>query len=150
MALLAGKTYDPATAVSHSTAVNLAMTALDTANLRLTFTVPVSGSVLVRLKGTQHGNTTFAQILLGVMDAVGVVARVTPHMVIGGTSLATTRCHCEALFVVTGLVPAASLTWDAAYGVEVAVATTGLKYGGPDSVTANDAFGAFQFEVWAA
>ena len=41
------------------------------------------------------------------------------------------------------------LTWDAAYGVETAVAATGLKYGGPNNATANDAFGALIFEVWS-
>ncbi len=38
----------------------------------------------------------------------------------------------------------------AAYGVETLVASTGLKYGGPNNTTANDAFGAFQFEIWEA
>jgi hypothetical protein len=54
----------------------------------------------------------------------------------------------EAAGVVSGLTPSASLTWDAAYGVETGVASTGLKYGGPNDTTANNAFGAFIFEVW--
>lgn len=59
-------------------------------------------------------------------------------------------CLAGKLFLVVGLTPNASLTWDAAYGVETAVTSTGLKYGGPNNATANNAFGAFQFEVWAA
>src|SRR5438477_11956779 len=56
----------------------------------------------------------------------------------------------EASYVITGLTPGQSYTWDAAYGVEIIVAASGLKYGGPDNATADDAFGAFVFEVWEA
>jgi hypothetical protein len=52
----------------------------------------------------------------------------------------------EAEFVVTGLT--GSQTWDAAYDVETLVASTGLKFGGPNDTAGNDAFGGFQFEVW--
>jgi hypothetical protein len=52
--------------------------------------------------------------------------------------------------VVTGLTPSATLVWDAAYGVETVVASTGLKYGGPNDTTGDNAFGGFAFEVWSA
>lgn len=148
MALLAGTLYDPSTAVTKNTTAALAMTALDTANLRLSFTAPANGAVLVRLNGTIHGATTFPQILLGVLEGSTVKGRVHPRAVIGGTNLATTMLDVEALFVVTGLTPGASLTWDAAYGVETLVAATGLKYGGPNDATANNAWGGFAFEIW--
>jgi len=148
MALLAGVAYDPATAVTKSTAALLAMTALDTTNLRLTFTAPSNGAVLVRLVGTLHGATTFPQIMLGVLDGATVRGRVAPQAVIGGTALATTMVNVAALVPITGLTPGNSYTWDAAYGVETLVASTGLKYGGPNNTTANDAWGAFIFEVW--
>lgn len=149
MALLAGTLYDPATAVSKVTSAALALTALDTTNLRLAFTAPANGSVLVRMVGTLHGATTFPQIMLGVLEGSTVKGRVAPQAVMGGTALATTMVNVEALFVVTGLTPAASLTWDAAYGVETLVASTGLKYGGPNNSTANDAWGGFCFEIWS-
>jgi hypothetical protein len=148
MGLLAGKAYDPATAVSKSTASLLAMTALDTTNLRLNFTAPANGSVMVRLQGTLHGATTFPQILLGVLEGSTVKGRVAPAGLPNGNLAATTFLTVEALFLVTGLTPSASLTWDAAYGVETTVASTGLKYGGPNDTTANNAWGAFLFEVW--
>jgi hypothetical protein len=148
MALLAGTLYDPAVSVSKATTAALAMTAIDTTNLRLTFTAPANGAVLVRLVGTLHGATTFPQILLGVLDGSTVRGRVAPQAVLGGTAVATTMVNVEALFVVTGLTPSTSYTWDAAYGVETLVASTGLKYGGPNNSTANDAFGGFVFEVW--
>lgn len=148
MGILNATAYDPAAAVTKSTAALLAMTALDTANLRLTFTVPSTGRVLVHLRGTLHGAATYPQILLGILEGATVRARHTPLVTIGGTALATTSAKAESTFVVSGLTPAANLTWDAAYGVETLVAATGLKYGGPNNATANDAFGAFQFEVW--
>lgn len=150
MALLAGTLYDPAAAVSKATTAALAMTALDTTNLRLTFTAPASGRVLVRLQGTLHGATTFPQIQLGVLEGSTVKGRVSPAGLVNGNLAATTFLTVEGLFVVTGLTAGASLTWDAAYGVETVVASTGLKYGGPNNTTANDAFGGFAFEVWAA
>ena len=148
MACLASKLYDPAVAVSKATTAALAMTALDTTNLRLVFTVPANGRVLVRLKGTLHGATTMPQILLGVMEGATIKGRSSP-MLGGGNVAATTLMAAESIFVVDGLTPSASLTWDAAYGVETLVASTGLKYGGPNDTTANNAFGGFSFEVWS-
>jgi hypothetical protein len=153
MALLAGKAYDPATAVSKATTAALAMTALDTTNLRHTFTVPASGSVLVRLQGTLHGGTAtpfVPQVLLGVLEGATVRGRLAPAGLPNGTvGSATLYVTVEALFLVTGLTAGASLTWDAAYGVEGIVAGSALKYGGPNGTTVNDAFGAFIFELYS-
>ncbi|QIM22875.1 hypothetical protein G7075_19980 [Phycicoccus sp. HDW14] len=148
MSLLAGKAYDPATAVSKATTAALAMTAIDTTNLRVAFTAPANGTALVRLQGTLHGATTYPQILLGVVSGATVLGRVAPAGLVNGVAAATTFLTVEAQFLVTGLTPGSAQTWDAAYGVETAVASTGLKYGGPNNTTANDAFGAFLFEVW--
>jgi hypothetical protein len=150
MTLLGGKLYDPGTSVSKATTAALAMTAIDTTNLRIVFTVPASGSVLVRLAGVLHGATTFPQILLGVLESSTIIGRKAPTGAVMGTALATTQLPVEAQFVVTGLTPGATKTWDAAYGVETLVAATGLKYGGPNNTTANDAFGGFAFEIWSA
>ena len=149
MAALGGLLYDPAVAVTKATSALLAMTALDTVNLRIAFTVPSTGRVLVRLRGTLHGAATFPQILLGVLEGAVVRMRVAP-MAGGGNLAATTMLSVESVAVISGLTPAANLTWDAAYGVETIVAATGLKYGGPNNATANDAFGGFSFEVWSA
>jgi hypothetical protein len=149
--LLAACLYDPAVAVTKDTTALLAMTALDTANLRNTFTVPPGGRVRVRMMCTIHGAVTAPSILLGVLNGATVVARLAPLQSYGtGTAAATSFVTCLAEFVVTGLTPGASLTWDAAYGVETLVAVTGIKYGGPNNAVANDAFGAFAFEVWDA
>jgi hypothetical protein len=149
MACLGSKVYDPAVAVTKSAAAALAMTALDTTNLRITFTVPASGRVLVRLMGTVHGAATFPSILLGVMEGATVICRLSPIGGLKNTAVATAMVTQEASCVIEGLT-AGSKTWDAAYGVETLVAATGIKYGGPNNATANDAFGAFIFEVWSA
>jgi hypothetical protein len=148
MACLVSKTYDPATSASASTTALLAMTAIDTTNLRVTFTAPSNGKVLVRLKGVLHGATTTPQILLGVLDGATVKGRVAPISGRPQAATATTQMSVEGVFIVSGLTASQSYTWDAAYGVEFAVASSGLKYGGPDNTTGNDAFGAFLFEVW--
>lgn len=148
MAMLAGTTYDPAAAVSKVTTGLLALTALDTTNLRVTFTVPANGKVLVRLRGNVLGATTFPRILLGVLEGATVRLRMSPMGANTGTPLATTLLEQECVGLVTGLTPGAVLTWDAAYGVEIVLAATNLKYGGPDDATGADAFGGFVFEVW--
>ena len=149
MALLTSTLYDPAVAVTKATTAALAMTALDTTNLRLTFTVPSTGKVLVRQRCGVHGATTFPQMLFGVMDGATVVTRVAP-MINLSTAVATTLAVAESTYTVAGLTPAASVTWDAAYGVETLVAATGIKYGGPNDATANNAFGGYLFEIWEA
>jgi hypothetical protein len=149
--LLGGILYDPAVAVTKATTSLLVMTALDTTNLRIAFTVPASGRVFVRLRGGTHGATTQPAILLGVLEGSTIKMRLAPFVGSQGASGASTDIkYSEASAVIDGLTPAASLTWDAAYGVETVAVGSGLKYGGPNNATANDAFGGFTFEVWEA
>lgn len=148
MGCLGCATYDPATAVSKSTTALLAMTAIDTTNLRITFTAPANGIVLVRMSTIVHGATTYPSILLGVLDGATVKKRVSPIGSLKTTAVATAQLAQEASFLVTGLTPGNSYTWDAAYAVQVLLASTGMKYGGPNNTTTNDAFGAFVFEIW--
>lgn len=148
MSLLASVSYDPAVAVSKSAAARLAMTALDTTNLRVTFTAPANGNVMVRMKGQIIGATTNPRIQLGVLDGATLRGRATPE---GGfsTMAATTATGAECKYLITGLTPGNSYTWDAAYGVDILQVSTNLKYGGPDDSAGADAFGAFTFEVWS-
>lgn len=148
MNLLAGTLYDSGTAVSKATTSLLAMTALDTTNLRLTGTVPPSGKIYWKVKATLHGATTYPQVMLGVMSGASVVARMAA-MLSGGNLAATTVCACWAEGIITG-TPGAAFTYDAAYGVETVVAATGLKYGGPNNTTGNDNWGGIAFELWDA
>jgi hypothetical protein len=149
--LLGAIQYDPAAAVSKATSALLALTALDTTNLRIAFTVPASGRVMVRLRGTIHGATSCPTIHLGVLESSTVKMRAAAINNFGPSAPAATDHYpVEACAVIPGLTPSASLTWDAAYAVETVTASSNLKYGGPNNTTANDAFGGFTYEVWAA
>lgn len=150
MSLLTVANYDPAAAVTKSTATVLAMTALDTTNLRVQFTPPASGIVLVRLRGVIHGSTSSPQIFLGVLDGATVVRRMVPTLSLYNGASSSALNAVEAVFVVTGLNSATTYTWDAAYGVETVASSSAIKYGGPDDAVANNAFGPFVFEVWTA
>ncbi len=150
MKLLAGTNYDPTGAVTKATSSLLAMTALDTTNLRLTFTVPSNGSVLVRMRGVTTAGSSSPQILFGILDHTNsdvVKARAAPLSGRGSGSAAA-QVGLSSSFVVTGLTPGASLTYDAAYGVEVVVTSSALKYGGPNDTTTNNSWGGFTFEIW--
>lgn len=148
MAALAQITYDPAVAVSKATSSLLAMTAFDTTNLRATFTVPTNGIVMVRIRAGHTGTTTFPRILLGVLEGATVRFRMSPMGQYSGTAVANSIIAAEAIGLVTGLTPGASLTWDAAYGVEIVQASNNIKYGGPNDAVGADAFGGLVFEVW--
>lgn len=145
---LGAKLYDPAVAVSKATTSLLAMTAIDTTNLRITFTAPLSGNVLVRMRAPVHGSTTFPHILFGVLDGATVRARVSPIGALKTTAVNTAQLALEGQAVVTGLTPGSSYTWDAAYGVEEVKSSTNLKYGGPNDASGNDAWGGFAYEIW--
>lgn len=147
MNLLAAKLYDPAVAATKATSALLAMTAFDTTNLRLAVTVPAHGMVRFRLVATVTGATTMPVIYLGVMNGSTVVGRCSPTDYPGTASAATQTVPAMVDFIATGLTPGAT-NFDAAYGVEVLVAATNIRYGGPNNATTNDAWGAFQFEAW--
>jgi hypothetical protein len=149
--LLGGVFYDPASAATKSTQSLLAMTAMDTSNLRLTVTAPASGKIMWRVRTQFHGSTTVSAPLLGVLESSTVVARVAPVLSVIDSLAATSCMACEASGVITG-VSAGSHTYDAAYAVQVVSGTggAGLKHGGPDNTTTNDAFGGTAFELWTA
>jgi len=150
MSLLTSVNYDPTVAVSKATSSLLAMTAFDTTNLRLNFTAPPSGNVMVRMRCTVNGATTSPTILLGVMSGSNIVARQSPIGAISGTSTSTVFITQEALFTKTGLTSGSPYVWDAAYGVEIVLAGTNIKYGGPDNATGNNAWGGFSYEIYSA
>jgi hypothetical protein len=156
MGLISGIAYNPGTAASVSTASLLAMTAVDTTNLRITFTVPASGKVLVRLALNHTGATTPPTALLGILQSTTVIARATAMADqrggASGTGVdANSQIVYEATWVIDGLTPAASLTWDAAYGIEVAASAGGVfKWGGPNNTSGPNAWGVAIFEIYDA
>lgn len=149
MTILQRTLYDPAVAVSKDCSTLLAMTALDTVNLRLPVAAPPSGIVVVQMECVIEGATTYPQILLGVLESGVVLGRKAPRVTVSGTALATTRAVAIAEFTIGGLSPGTHFL-DAAYGVEFGVASTGIKYGGPNDTTSDNAYGGFSFMVLAA
>lgn len=147
MSLLAAVHYDPAVAVSKSCAAALAMTAFDTTNLRLGFTIPASGKVYAKIGCAIHGGAGFPQILLGILQGSTIITRRAAFGGLYGTAAATTILAVQAEFTLGGLTPGA-VNWDAAYDVETLMASSAVKYGGPNDATANNAFGGISFEVW--
>lgn len=148
--LLNAINYDPATLVTHATSSALVMTPFDTTNLRVTFAAPPTGRVLVRIRVPLAGSTYAPGVLLGLMDTTGIVVMRSLATTVGYTGNASVPYPMEVQFVISGLTAAQSYTWDAAYGVEFPVGSTSLRYGGPNDATANNAYGAFLFEVWEA
>ncbi len=151
MKLLAGTLYDPAARVQKATTSNLAMTALDTTNLRLTFTAPSNGIVNVHMRSSLRGAATQAMVMLGVLDGATIKGR--RHCTAGRgmwPGNANNLCGVSANFPVTGLTGGQSYTWDAAYAVQAVVAATNLEYGGPDDTVATNAAGGFHFYVYDA
>lgn len=147
MNLLKAANYDPAGAVSKATSALLAMTAFDTTNLRLAITVPAHGMVRFRIRVTITGATTLPTILPGVLNGATVVGRQSPVLFPGTANAATQSVTADVEFTATGLTPGA-MNVDAAYGVEVVVAATNIKYGGPNNTTGADAWGGALFEAW--
>ncbi len=147
MNLLGSVSYDPSVAVSKATTSLLAMTAVDTSNLRAAITVPAHGKVYVRLMCTITGATTLPTILLGVMNGATVLGRISPQIFTGTQNATTQDATAFGEFVVTGLTPGA-MNVDAAYAVQVVVALTNIKYGGPNNNSGANAWGAFVFEIW--
>lgn len=147
MNLLGAALYDPAVAVSKATSALLAMTAVDTTNLRIAITVPAHGIVRFRLRCAITGATTSPTILLGVLNGATVIGRVAPTYENATANAVTQNFLCDAEFTVTGLTPGA-MNVDAAYAVQVVVAATNIKYGGPNTNAGANAWGAFIFEVW--
>lgn len=148
--LLAATSYDPASAsAGAATSAALAMTALDTTNLRLTFTAPASGNVAVRARVPTTGYTAAPSFLLGVLESTTVVLRMVPtgNFTTGLALNANNTESCELYGIVTG-VAAGSHTWDLAYGVEVVASGGVLKWGGPNDGSGADAWGAATFEIW--
>jgi hypothetical protein len=150
--LLASAAYDPATAVTVSSTSLTAMTAFDTTNLRLTFTAPSSGIVLVRARVPFGGTTgNSPNVLLGVLDGSAIKMRVVGFGTDAAplTVNASNTASTEAIGYVSGLTGGNSYTWDLAYSVDVVGGTSStMRYGGPNNNSGSNAYGAITFEVW--
>ena len=149
MNLIAALLYDPAIAVTKSTSTLLALTAIDTTNVRLTFTVPSHGKVCVVICVTNATSAALQPLLmLGVLQGSTVKGRVVPMATLSSSTITTYASKQYAKFIVSGLTPGVVLTWDAAYGVEAVASSSNIAYGGPNDATSNNAWGGLRFEIY--
>jgi hypothetical protein len=123
------------------------MTAFDTTNLRLAVTVPAHGKVRFKIRCQVTGATTSPTVLLGVLNGATVVGRVAPQYENATANATSQNFVLDAEFTASGLTPGAA-NFDAAYAVQVVVASTNIKYGGPNTNGGANAWGAFLFEAW--
>lgn len=153
MNVLGAIMYDPGSAVTKATSSNLAMTAFDTTNLRLTVTVPAHGFLRFKIACAHYGPGggaagKLASIFLGVLTSAGaIVFRAVPFST-PNTADAVSKSTGVFVDVVVGGLSAGSTSFDAAYAVQILQASAAIKYGGPDDATGNDAWGGFSFEIY--
>lgn len=122
--------YSPGSATTVAT-TSATMADLDATNLAVTFTVPASGKVLVTLNGwvsASGGTTTYNW---GIRESTTTITE-TGVIYNGGAQ----QVRVTALLYVTGLTPAASLTWKWAHRLSFGAASSATTWGG---ATANAA-----------
>ncbi len=149
MALLAAATWDPATAeVAQTLSVLKGMTAISGTNLRCTFTAPTSERVMWRVRCNIGGGIAMPGILLGVLSGATVLARAAPDGFFKSAVVAADNIPREAVGIITGLTSGAAYTVDAAYGVEIIVASMVIRIGGPNDAVTSNAYGSAGIEIW--
>jgi hypothetical protein len=103
--LLGAVAYDPATDVDYTTTAT--MTALDATNVSVTFTVPDSGSVLIRSQVQAYPTATTGSLILGIMEASTTLKQAQ----VGGDEGTNTVGSYGATWKITGLTPGATKTY---------------------------------------
>lgn len=129
--------YKPGTETDTST-TNTTATDVDATNLVVTFTVPASGSVLVRLSALCHGASNGIYNIWSLREGSGNVAGSD----MGGGVISTASQGRTRTVKITGLTPGESKTWKWAQRTS----------NGANSVTTRcgDIAGPAVMEVWAA
>lgn len=128
--------YEPGTA-QNKTTTSTSLVAVDTTNLRATFTVPASGNVLVRLTARGSNSTSGANVYWGLLEGAsqrGKVQFVTDS---------TASLRLPASIRVTGLTPGATVSLDWAWAVAAGTGNLNIDASGITS-------GPAVMEVWSA
>ena len=133
--LLARTSYNPSTATSYSPSSTL--TALDTTNLAVTFTVPSSGAVLVMAEAVFFSGTTGGAYYLGATNSAGQVGTAQ-----GVADEGPAYKRRIASTLIGGLTAGDSLTWYLAAGVPSG--TTVVVGGGTSG------YGSASIAIWEA
>ena len=112
---------------------------VDATNLAVTFIVPPSGRVMVRLTATCYVAAAGFAHYWGLRESTTIL---TPQY--NATQSTNVESKSAVLHVVSGLNPGDTKTWKWAYRVSGA-STSGIRVGGSQ---VNDAAGAATMEVW--
>lgn len=144
--LLAIKSYKPAANTTIST-TSTTLTALDTTNLAVTFTVPASGNVICKLNCYADISTNAQFYTWGLLDGS---AALVSGVAIGPVRIADGGPHCGSMYI-SGLTPGASVTFRWAHAVTGGA--TGRVIIGPGVTSTTWTSSMFMpalMEVWTA
>jgi hypothetical protein len=135
--LLAMTAYNPSSAASYTVA-SASDADVDATNLKVAFTVPASGSVVVRLSAVGKITTGGGFLKWGLRE--GSTTVVTPCYVLEGSDGNYVQwIACTKTFVVTGLTPGASKTYKWAWNAGGSGSTAAMAAGGQASGQAGPA-----------
>lgn len=138
--LLACVPYWPAASVAVSSN-STAWTDIDATNVKISFTVPASGKVMIRLVGVSDMSGS-GRYLWGLRDGGALVSGSDGHIIDG---ISSPRRYCQDIYL-TGLTPGAVKTYTWAHRQFVGAPVGRLIYGGP---SAGDTYGPAVMEAWA-
>lgn len=140
--LLAVVAYNPGALTTVNT-VSTTGEDVDAVNLFITFTVPPSGNVLVRLGAGAYVTNAGETYWWVLRTTVG--ANVSGTRVHAASDVASLQHHVETTVYITGLTPGASQTYRWGHGTDVG--TGHIRYGDNGSATP---WGPAVMEVWSA
>lgn len=148
MSLLGAVYYNPTTRVGVQPLAVTGLTAIDTSNLRISFTAPATGRVMVRMQAaivradTGYAPNQFVGVLRGSTNLGVTLPFVSGDQFLSGSTLLRTW---TAAMPVTGLTAGSAQTWDAAIQCTVANGSGGIFYGGGNTASQ---VGGFAFEIY--
>ena len=125
--LLAVTAHNPGSTLTASTGSG-SLVDVDATNLAVTFTVPASGKVLVRLAAWSKitSSTTGSEVRWGLREGAADVANSTTPV----SKIENTNQRNAASILITGLTPGAVKTWKWAHRTASAAGTAYLYAGG--------------------
>lgn len=138
--LLASVSYAPGS--NTDTASTGSLAPVDSTNLAITFTVPASGTVLVKLSALAYANAASSGLGWALLNTSNTLIAGTRRYVTGSQA----AILCGYVVKVTGLTPGASVTyrWGA---ITIAGSGGSTSYGNPNTT---GTYGPAVMEVWTA
>lgn len=102
------------TADTFYSSTSTSVVAIDTTNLRLTFTVPNSGKVIIRVGGPLESGAAYQRLNFAIMNGASVVRESAVRFQEAGTGVPG-PWWVQADWRITGLAPGATISYDMAW-----------------------------------